>query len=213
MAVSVSMIATALYCVLIPTARFMMNVFFDYRMKAVLPMAGVLILWTGSLSSFAADAWRTKLHEELPLLGHRNWIAIVDSAYPLQISPGVETIATGADQLEVCRAVLDELSKTKHVQPVVYTDLELSKVPEADAPGITAYRESLNKLLGKYGNNTLLHEQIIAQLDEAGKTFHILVLKTNLTIPYTSVFLRLECGYWNADAEKRLRASMGPADK
>ncbi len=41
-----------------------------------------------------------------------------------------------------------------------------------------------------------------------GKTFHILVLKTRMTIPYTSVFIRLECGYWSADAEKRLRAAM-----
>jgi hypothetical protein len=36
----------------------------------------------------------------------------------------------------------------------------------------------------------------------------VLVLKTRLTIPYTSVFIRLECGYWSADAEKRLRAAM-----
>ena len=26
--------------------------------------------------------WRVRLKEELPLLGHRNWIAVVDSAYP-----------------------------------------------------------------------------------------------------------------------------------
>ena len=51
-------------------------------------------------------------------------------------------------------------------------------------------------------------QEIISKLDEAGKTFHILVLKTSLTIPYTSVFVRLECGYWGADAEKRLRAAM-----
>jgi hypothetical protein len=29
-----------------------------------------------------------------------------------------------------------------------------------------------------------------------------------MTIPYTSVFVRLECGYWSADAEKRLREKM-----
>lgn len=27
-----------------------------------------------------------------------------------------------------------------------------------------------------------------------------------MTLPYTSVFLQLECGYWNAASEKRLRA-------
>ena len=48
-------------------------------------------------------------------------------------------------------------------------------------------------------------------VDEAGKLFHILVLKTNMTIPYTSVFIRLDCKYLSADAEKRLRAKMAAA--
>jgi hypothetical protein len=29
-----------------------------------------------------------------------------------------------------------------------------------------------------------------------------------MTIPYSSVFIRLDCKYWSADAEKRLRARM-----
>lgn len=33
------------------------------------------------------QAWQSKVTEILPLLGHRNWILIVDSAYPLQTSP------------------------------------------------------------------------------------------------------------------------------
>jgi hypothetical protein len=179
------------------------------RRAAVIASLIALVTLLGSQTGFASDAWKTKLHDELPLLGHRNWIAIVDSAYPLQTSAGVETIATGADQLDVLRAVLDELSKTKHVKPVVFTDLELTRVPESDAPGITAYRDNLAKVLGARPVQSLLHEKIISQFDDAGKTFHILILKTNLTIPYTSVFLRLECGYWNADAEQRLRAAMG----
>jgi hypothetical protein len=35
-----------------------------------------------------------------------------------------------------------------------------------------------------------------------------LIIKTELTIPYTSVFFELECGYWNAEAEERLRAGI-----
>jgi len=54
----------------------------------------------------------------------------------------------------------------------------------------------------------LPHEKIIADIDEAGKEFHVLVLKTNMTIPYTSVFMRLDCKYWSADAEKRMREKM-----
>lgn len=152
--------------------------------------------------------WRARLNQELPLLGHRNWIAVVDSAYPLQTSGGIETVETNADQLEVVKAVLGELGKAKHVRPVIFTDAELKVVPESDAAGVTAYREALNNLLGKTEAQALPHAEIISKLDEAGKTFHILVLKTRLTMPYTSVFIRLECGYWSADAEKRLREAM-----
>lgn len=51
----------------------------------------------------------------------------------------------------------------------------------------------------------LPHEQIIGKLDEAGKTFHVVILKTNMTLPYTSMFFQLECGYWNDASEKSLR--------
>ncbi len=60
-----------------------------------------------------------QLRQEIPLLGHRNWIMIVDSAYPLQVSPGVETIETNADQLEVTREVLAALDHSIHVTPNV----------------------------------------------------------------------------------------------
>jgi D-ribose pyranose/furanose isomerase RbsD len=158
--------------------------------------------------------WRARLAEEVPLLGHRNWIAVVDSAYPLQTSAGIETVNTDADQLEVVQTVLGQLAKARHVRPVIFTDAELKAVPESDAAGVTAYREALSKLLGKMEGGkpeaqSLPHEEIISKLDEAGKTFHILVLKSRMTIPYTSVFLRLECGYWTAEEERRLRERMG----
>ena len=46
------------------------------------------------------------------------------------------------------------------------------------------------------------------KLDEAGKTFKVLLIKTPLTKPYTSVFFQLECGYWNADSEAELRKAI-----
>jgi len=155
-----------------------------------------------------ASDWKTELRHELPLLGHRNWIVVADSAYPWQVSPGVRTIETGNGQIEVVRAVLDALGRTKHVSPVILTDSELPFVPEKEAPGIGAYREALSGLLNGRNVESLPHEQIIRQLDDAGKTFHVLILKTNHTQPYTSVFLRLECGYWNTAAEKNLRAAI-----
>jgi hypothetical protein len=147
----------------------------------------------------------------MPLLGHRNWILIVDSAYPLQISPGVETVETNADQLEVVRYVLGAIGSSIHVRPVVTMDAELPYVADADAPGASAYRAQIASLLHGYPVASLPHESLIANIGEAGNQFHVLVLKTKMTIPYSSVFIRLDCKYWSADAERRLRAKMTAA--
>lgn len=171
-------------------------------------VVGFVCVLTASAADRPSNDWRARLTKELPLLGHRNWIAVVDSAYPLQTSSGIETVETDSDQLEVVKTVLEQVGRTKHVRPVIFTDAELKLVPENDAVGVTAYRQALGNLLGKAEAQSLPHEEIISRLDEAGKTFHILVLKTKMTIPYTSVFVRLDCGYWTDDAEKRLRESM-----
>jgi hypothetical protein len=152
--------------------------------------------------------WRAKVQENLPLLGHRNWILVVDSAYPLQSSPGVETIETNADQLEVVRYVLDAINGSIHVRPLIYMDAELPFVPDADAPGASAYRTEIGDLLRGYSIEAMPHEKVLANIDETSKLFHVLVLKTKMTVPYSSVFFRLDCKYWGADAEKRMREKM-----
>ena len=79
-------------------------------------------------------------------------------------------------------------------------------MPEQDAVGISDYRQRLAGLLRNHEVNVLPHEQIISKLDQVGQTFRVLIIKTNMTLPYTSVFLQLDCAYWGADAERRLRA-------
>ncbi len=160
----------------------------------------------------AADNWKETLQKELPLLGHRNWIVVADSAYPLQTAPGIETIYVGADQLEVVKGVLAELAKTKHVKPAIYTDAEMKFVAEKNAPGIGDYCQRLAKILANQPVQLLPHEQIIRKLDEAGKLYKVLIIKTPLTKPYTSVFFQLDCGYWNAAAEAELRKAITPVN-
>jgi len=177
-------------------------------LKTVLTM----ILLSALLPAQAASPnWNARLAGVMPLLGHRNWILIVDSAYPLQTAPGIETIETNATQLEVVRAVVATIQRSIQVRPVVFMDAELPFVSDHDAPGVSTYRSEVSQLLHDYPIEQLPHEKIIANIDEAGKTFHVLVLKTNMTIPYTSVFIRLDCKYWSADQEKRLRAKMAAA--
>ena len=188
-------------------ARFRRGFIFIFVAVGLVPV--LVLAPTGALAGSPQGVdWRMRLNQQLQLMGHRNWIAVVDSAYPLQTSAGIETVETNDDQLEVVKTVLGQIAKSEHVRSVVFTDAELKVVPESDAKGVTAYRDALATILGKSEAQSLPHEEIISKLDEAGKTFHILVLKTRMTIPYTSVFIRLECGYWSADAEKRLREAM-----
>lgn len=157
--------------------------------------------------------WHTKFNQELPLLGHRNWILIVDSAYPLQISPGVETIETNADQLDVAREVIAALDRSIHVRPIVYLDAELPFVLEQDFYGVNYYRDNLKKILLNDEIKSLPHEQLLSKVNETGKTFKVLILKTTMAIPYTSVFLQLDCKYWSAESEQKLRQAMSSESK
>lgn len=153
------------------------------------------------------------MREAMPLLGHRNWILVVDSAYPLQISPGVEMVETNAAQLEVVRAVVGAINRSIQVRPTIYMDAELPFVTDDDVPGASAYRYAVTSLLHDYPIESLPHEKIISTIDEAGKEFRVLVLKTNMAIPYTSVFIRLDCKYWSDEQEQRLRSKMKGAEK
>ena len=58
-------------------------------------LATLLLLITASFCQQSSSNWQTKLHQQLPLLGHSNWILIVDSAYPLQVSPGIALCPVG----------------------------------------------------------------------------------------------------------------------
>jgi D-ribose pyranose/furanose isomerase RbsD len=155
------------------------------------------------------EGWQVRLDRELPRMGHRNWIVVADSAYPLQSAAGIETVVTGRGQIEVLDHVLKQVADAPHVQAIVLLDAELESVSEEDAPGVSAYRTELKELLKGKQVRVMPHEEIIARLDEAAKMFTILLLKTDMVLPYTSVFLELDCGYWDAEKEKRLRDAVG----
>lgn len=149
------------------------------------------------------------LEEILPLLGHRNWIQIADMAFPSLSAEGVQTIWLDEELLPVLDFVLEALDDLEHVRPTVWLDEELDFVQEGWAPGITEFREELYAKLHGLPINKLPHEQLIAQLNEICQKFQVLVIKTNTCLPYTSVFLELDCAYWDEEREQALREAMG----
>ncbi len=156
----------------------------------------------------APPAWTDVLAGYLPALGHRNWIVVSDSAFPLQISPGIETIVTGEDHFAVLDKVLKMVDGAKHIRPKIWLDKELAYVTEDLAPGADEAKRRLETTLEGRGAQPVLHEELIAKLDQAGKAFKIVMVKTTLAVPYTSVFLELDCGYWPSANEATMRDRM-----
>ena len=156
----------------------------------------------GYKNEHKSSQWKDTLLKELPVLGHRNWIVIADSAYPAQTSPGTETVPTAANHFEVLKVVLKAVDESPHLKPIIYIDEELPYVSDTYSPGIDEFRDVLKDELKDHLVKPFPHEETIAKLDQAGKMFRILILKTNSTFPYSSVFIQLDCGYWSDEAAK-----------
>lgn len=154
--------------------------------------------------------WTQEFDRMLPLLGHRNWILVVDKAYPYQSAPGITTIDTKAPLTAVLEKVVADMKASSHVKPIFYTDQELGFITEAMAPGVESHRKELARILAGTQTQTLLHDSVFAKLAEASKLFNVVILKTEGTIAYSSVFIELDCAYWNADKETSLREKMKP---
>ncbi|MDR0540731.1 MAG: hypothetical protein LBH19_00805 [Dysgonamonadaceae bacterium] len=174
----------------------------------------ILLSITAIANSFSqspgkkAALWEHVLHQRLPLLGHRNWILIVDKAFPAQTSSGMEVLNTQCDILETLNKTLSQLNVSDHVKPIIYLDKELNYLTPAQIPQIEDFRNKYKELFKSYPVQTLLHESVFSKLDEASKLFKIIVLKTDCLIPYSSVFIELDCKYWNEKGEQELRKSM-----
>lgn len=177
-------------------------------------MLRLSLLFIFSCLAYAQNMpWQKLVSERLPEYGHRNWIVVADSAYPAQSKPGIETVVVNADQMTVLRGLMQTLAHAKHVSPIAYTDQELQFLEDKETPGVEVFRQQLNALLANKPHEQLPHEQIIGKLDQTSQTFKVLILKTNSALPYTSVFLQLDCAYWGPDAEKRLRDRIAKAGK
>lgn len=88
-----------------------------------------------------------KACRKMPLLGHRNWIVVTDMAYPLQADPGIITLYAPETFGNVAAFVMDRIRRSEHVFAHIYQDREQLALTEELCPGVTAYRNSLSKVL------------------------------------------------------------------
>lgn len=156
----------------------------------------------------SAESWKAQLNLQLPLLGHRNWILVVDKAFPAQNAAGIVTINTGEPLLPVLQYTLDQIKSSTHVKPLIFTDKELNYITVTQVPEIEKFKTKLFEIIPKEQAQTMLHDSVFVKIAKASELFRIVVLKTEQVIPYSSVFLQLDCKYWPAENEKQLRESI-----
>ncbi len=156
----------------------------------------------------SSDSWKQEFNSKLSEYGHRNWILVVDKAFPTQNAEGIVTIDTHEGLLKVLDYTLSQIDSSTHVKPNVFTDKELNYITKNQVANIDEYKAALLKRIGNYQQQSMLHDSVFVNMDTASKLFQVLVLKTDEVIPYSSVFIQLDCKYWTAEKENKLRQHM-----
>jgi hypothetical protein len=152
--------------------------------------------------------WLGTLRHELGYLGARNWVVVAEAAFPVHSRRGLSVVQINGEIPEVVDAVERVIEEKSHVKPRLYVATEAGNVPYDYAPGIKNYREQLEEALHGRETVQLEHSMLLRMLGDASKSYRVLVLKTRSALPYTSVFMELGSGYWDAESESALRELM-----
>ena len=172
--------------------------------------AGCGLLTACSLPS-TFDPWPAELRAQLGTLGERNWIVVAEASFPAHSRRGVRQTTSSQEIPATLELVLSELERTEHVRPRMYMARELRYVENETAPGIDPLREQLKTALHGHPVTELENQSMMTLLEDASQTFQVLVIRTPTALPYSTVFIELRHGYWDADAEMQLRDKMGKA--
>ena len=132
--------------------------------------------------------WQQEFKQLLPLLGHRNWVLVVDKAFPWQSAAGMTYIDSGEEIEPVLASVLEMFAEAPHVKPIVYTDKELNYLAQMGSEE-KALVERFGELLKGHNAQSILHDEIFTKLDAASKLFNVVVIKTESLVAYSSVFI------------------------
>lgn len=166
---------------------------------------GLALLSLGCGSMLRADLWKTAVANQASQLGYRNWIVVAEASFPAQNRSGVHQITANVEIPEAVDYVLASLELTQHVRPEIYLTRELRSIENDFAPGIDQHRARMVGALHGHETTELDQQSLLTLLEDANRSFDVLVIRTASALPYTSVFMELQPGYWDAESENRLR--------
>lgn len=167
---------------------------------------GIISLVSGcGLQTWRPPNWQAAVDKQLELLGYRNWIVIAEASFPAYHRNGLRQVNADVEIPEALDYVLQAMERTENTRPNVYLARELRSVENDYAPGIEELRTRLKNALHGHETIQIDHQSLQLLLEEANRSFDILVIRTDSALPYSSVYLELLPGYWDADAEDKLR--------
>lgn len=146
-----------------------------------------------------------QLRYELGYLGARNWVVIAESAFPIASRRGLRVISVDAEILPVLKSLDEVLNESHALEPRIFLPAELHHLEYDYAPGIESYRRELDIALKGRETVDLDFKALNTLVESTSKSYRVLVLKTKTSLPYSSVFIELGSGYWDADSEEHLR--------
>lgn len=151
------------------------------------------------------DDWKSSVNYQTGQLGYRNWIVIAEASFPAHSRRGIRQVNANAEIPEVVDYVLNALESTQHVRPKIYLPRELRAVENEFAPGIDQLRQQIIAALHAHEPTELDQQSLLTLLESSTQNFDVLVIRTPTALPYSSVFIELHPGYWDAESEDRLR--------
>lgn len=152
-----------------------------------------------------SSTWKDAVNRQVSQLGYRNWVIVAEASFPAHSRPGFRQVTADVDVPEAVDYVLNSLETTQHVRPRVYLPREQRSVENDFAPGIDEMRKKIRASLHGHESTELEQQSLLTLLEDASRSFDVLVIRTHTALPYSSVFLELQPGYWDADSESRLR--------
>lgn len=155
-----------------------------------------------------SSTWKDAVNRQVSQLGYRNWIIIAEASFPAHSRPGFRQVTANVEVPEAVDYVLNAMEQTQHVRPSVFLPREQRSVENDFAPGIEEMRKRIKDSLHGHEVTELEQQSLLTLLEDASRSFDVLVIRTPTALPYTSVFLELQPGYWDAESETRLRERM-----
>lgn len=152
--------------------------------------------------------WIKNLEREVSELGAENWILVTDHAYPIPQSAEAHVVLADAKLDVALAAVFEAVESEGHIWPRLYTLREFDFLEKDYAPGVASLRELRTAVIAERKLQVIPQSTVDLLLEEVIPNKRILIVKSTSAYPYSSVFMELDSGYWNARSEDALRKKM-----